>query len=55
VTVINTGATSATTDASRVGDRIVNKALDRQPTIQVRAGFPLRVLVSKDIVLEPYR
>jgi type IV secretion system protein VirB10 len=55
VTIINTGAATAATDASRVGDRIVDKALDRQPTIQVRAGFPLRVLVSKDIILEPYR
>ena len=55
VTIINTGAGTAATDASRVGDRIVDKALDRQPTIQVRAGFPLRVLVSKDIILEPYR
>jgi len=55
VTVINTGTSTATDNASRVGDRIVNKALDRQPTIQVRAGHPLRVLVSKDIILEPYR
>jgi type IV secretion system protein VirB10 len=55
VTVINAGAGTAATDASRVGDRIVDKALDRQPTIQVRAGYPLRVLVSKDIILEPYR
>jgi type IV secretion system protein VirB10 len=55
VTIINTGGATAAADASRVGDRIVDKALDRQPTIQVRAGFPLRVLVSKDIILEPYR
>jgi type IV secretion system protein VirB10 len=55
VTVINTGASTATSDASRVGDRIVNKALERQPTIQVRAGFPLRVLVNRDMSLEPYR
>lgn len=55
VTVINTGASTAASDASRVGDRIVNKGLDRQPTIQVRAGYPLRVLVNKDIILEPYR
>ena len=55
VTIINTGAATAATDASRVGDRIVDKALDRQPTIQVRAGYPLRVLVSKDLSLEPYR
>jgi type IV secretion system protein VirB10 len=55
VTVINTGASTAASGASRVGDRIVNKGLDRQPTIQVRAGFPLRVLVSKDMTLEPYR
>jgi len=26
-----------------------------QPTITVRPGWPLRVIVHKDIVLQPYR
>ncbi|MHB8286137.1 MAG: TraB/TrbI/VirB10 family type IV secretion system protein [Caulobacteraceae bacterium] len=54
-TVINAGASGASTEAAQVGDRIVDRDLSRQPTIEVRAGMALRVLVSKDIVLEPYR
>ncbi len=28
--------------------------LNVQPTLTVRAGFPVRVIVNKDIVLRPY-
>lgn len=40
--------------ANRVGERIIDRELDLQPTITIRAGWPLRVLVNKDIVLAPY-
>jgi len=26
-----------------------------QPTLTIRPGFPVRVIVNRDIVLEPYR
>jgi len=39
--------------ASRAGDQIVTKNLNVQPTIKVRPGWPLRVVVHKDIVLAP--
>ncbi len=38
----------------RVGSRIIDRQLDVQPTITVRQGWPLRVLVNKDLVLAPY-
>jgi len=41
-------------DASRVGQRVVDRELDRQPTIIVRAGTPFNVLVNKDIEMAPY-
>jgi type IV secretion system protein VirB10 len=41
-------------EAGRVGQRFVERELDVQPTITIRSGWPLRVLVNKDIVLEPY-
>jgi type IV secretory pathway VirB10-like protein len=41
-------------EAGRVGQRFVDRELDVQPTITIRSGWPLRVLVNKDIVLEPY-
>ena len=37
------------------GQRLVERELDVQPTITVRPGWPLRVIVSKDLVLKPYR
>lgn len=39
---------------SRAGDQIVTKNLNIQPTIKVRPGWPLRVVVHKDIVLAPW-
>jgi type IV secretion system protein TrbI len=42
-----------TTD--RAGQRLVERELDVQPTITVRPGWPLRVIVSKDLVLRPYQ
>ncbi|MCK9994015.1 MAG: type IV secretion system protein TrbI, partial [Alphaproteobacteria bacterium] len=34
--------------------RITEKNLQIQPTITIRPGWPLRVIVHKDIVLRPY-
>lgn len=39
---------------NQVGQELTRRNLDIKPTIKVRPGFPLRVLVSKDLVLEPY-
>lgn len=39
---------------NQAGQRIVEKDLNIQPTIKVRPGWPLRVIVSKDLVLRPY-
>lgn len=40
---------------SRAGDQLVTKNLNIQPTIRVRPGWPLRVVVYKDIVLRPWQ
>ena len=40
--------------ANRTGEKIIDRELDVQPTITVRQGWPLRVLVNKDMILEPY-
>lgn len=39
---------------NRAGQRIVERELDVQPTITIRPGWPMRVIVSKDLVLKPY-
>lgn len=40
---------------SRAGDQLVMHNLNIQPTIRVRPGWPLRVVVQKDIVLRPWQ
>lgn len=46
---------AAQRDANGAGQRITERHLDRQPTITVRPGGPLRVIAHKDLILRPYR
>lgn len=46
---------AAAQEAARTGARIVDRELTVRPTLRVRAGAPVRVLVSRDIQLRPYR
>ena len=45
---------AAAQQAAQVGGRIVDRQLEVQPTITVRPGFKLNILVNKDMILEPY-
>ena len=40
---------------NQAGQRITEKNLNIQPTITIRPGWPLRVIIYKDLVLRPYR
>jgi len=42
-------------NADRAGQRLTEKNLNIQPTLTVRPGWPLRVIVHKDLILRPYR
>ena len=44
----------ASQSINQAGERVVGRSLDIQPTITIRPGFPVRVLVTRDLVLEPY-
>lgn len=41
--------------ANRAGQRITERNLNIQPTITIRPGWPLRIIVHSDLVLRPYR
>jgi type IV secretory pathway VirB10-like protein len=45
---------SAQDSVSDVGQQIVRRQLDVQPTLTIRQGFPVRVIVNRDLVLAPY-
>ena len=46
---------SIQSNADRAGQKIVERNLDIAPTLTVRLGFPVRVLVHKDLVLPQWR
>jgi type IV secretion system protein VirB10 len=41
--------------ANQTGQQLVRRNLNIQPTLTIRPGFPVRVIVNRDLVLEPYR
>lgn len=40
---------------NRAGQRITEKNLNIQPTITIRPGWPVRIIVHKDLILRAYR
>ena len=40
---------------NQTGQKVVQQKLNIQPTLTVRPGFPVRVIVNRDLVLEPYK
>jgi type IV secretion system protein TrbI len=40
--------------SSQVGEQVVGHSLNVQSTITIRPGFPVRIIVNRDLVLEPY-
>ncbi len=70
-TILSVGAEAGTSDSennlaqairqgasqsfNQVGQQVVGRSLNVQPTITIRPGFPVRVLVTHDLVLEPYK
>ena len=52
VAAIKDGAQDTINDA---GQQIIRRQLQVAPTLTIRPGFPVRVIVTRDLVLEPYR
>lgn len=45
---------SAQDSASDIGQQNVRRQLNIQPTLTVRPGFPVRIVVNRDLVMQPY-
>lgn len=44
----------ASDSISQTGNQVVRRNLNIQPTLTIRLGFPVRVIVNRDLVLAPY-
>ncbi|WP_090598500.1 MULTISPECIES: TrbI/VirB10 family protein [Hyphomicrobiales] len=68
-TLLGVGAELATSDEDRLirairdgaqdtinqaGQQIIQRQLQVAPTLTIRPGFPVRVIVTRDLILEPY-
>ncbi|MCD9026642.1 TrbI/VirB10 family protein [Luteimonas sp. BDR2-5] len=53
--IIIAGRDSAQEVINQVGQEMTRRNLDVQPTLTVRPGMPVRVIVSRDLALRPYR
>ncbi|PAP92020.1 TrbI/VirB10 family protein [Mesorhizobium wenxiniae] len=51
IQAIRSGAQDTINDA---GQQIIQRQLQVAPTLNIRPGFPIRVIVARDLVLEPY-
>jgi type IV secretion system protein VirB10 len=45
----------AANSLNQTGQQVVRRNLNIQPTLTIRPGFPIRVIVNRDLILEPYR
>ena len=52
LTALRRGSTDS---LNQTGQQVVRRNLNIQPTITIRPGFPVRVIVNRDLVLAPYK
>jgi type IV secretion system protein VirB10 len=48
-------AASVGQDINYAGQQIIRKNLDIQPTLKIRAGMTVNILVNKDMIVDPYK
>lgn len=53
--LLGSAGDAASIEAAQVGGRLIDRELEVRPSIHVRAGAPVRVLLTRDLILEPYR
>jgi type IV secretion system protein VirB10 len=52
IQAIRSGASDSINQA---GQQVVEREINIQPTLTIRPGFPVRVIVNRDFILEPYQ
>ena len=52
--IVRAPRNGASDSINQTGQQIVQRQLNIAPTLTIRPGFPVRVIVTRDLVLEPY-
>ena len=45
---------SAANSLNQTGQQVVHRQLNIQPTLTIKPGFPVKVIVNRDLVQQPY-
>ena len=53
--IVIAGRDSAQDSINQVGQEITRRNMNIQPTLTIRPGLPVRVIVNRDLVLRPYQ
>ncbi|TAM47711.1 MAG: TrbI/VirB10 family protein [Gammaproteobacteria bacterium] len=53
--IVIAGRDSAQDSINQVGQEITRRNMDIQPTLTIRPGLPVRIIVNRDLVLRPYQ
>lgn len=53
--IVIAGRDGAQDTINQVGQEITKRNASIQPTLTIQPGFPMRVMVSKDLILRPYQ
>lgn len=46
---------AAAIEGAQIGGRLVDRELEVRPSIRLRPGAPVRVMITRDLILEPYK
>jgi type IV secretion system protein VirB10 len=55
VGIIQALRSSAANSLNQTGQQVVRRNLNSQPTLTIRPGFPVHVIVNRDLILDPYK
>ena len=47
-------ATDALTISNRIGEKLIDRALDVQPTITIKSGTKINIVANTNIVMPPF-
>lgn len=53
--ILGDAGDAAAIEGSQVAGRLVDRELQVRPSIRLQAGAPVRVMITRDLILEPYR
>jgi type IV secretion system protein VirB10 len=53
--ILGDAGDAASIEAAQIGGKLIDRELDVRPQIRLQPGARVRVLITRDLILEPYQ